>query len=84
MNEKDNRSKSHPTADLSQNYDYVKASSPTDCTGAVPTPPQTSAELDSYLAVYDFLPQSSLTTQGPVEIDMFAANTNDVNKQLKK
>lgn len=38
-------------------YDFTKASSATDCTGAVPRPPETEAELDSYLEVYNFLPQ---------------------------
>lgn len=63
----------HPVPDLSDNYDYVNASSPTDCTGAVPRPPQNSAELDSYLDVYNFLPPTILTNPNPVEIDMFTA-----------
>lgn len=74
MNKKDNVSSRHPVPDLSQDYDYVKASSAMDCTGAVPRPPQTSAELDSYLEVYDFLPHSALTQPNDTEIDMLAAD----------
>ena len=73
MSDKNNFSSKHPIPDLSQNYDYTKASSVTDCTGVVPTPPQTSAELDSYLDTYDFLPQSVLTQPNDVEIDMLVS-----------
>lgn len=66
-------SNEHPVPDLSQEYDYIKSSSTTDCTGAVPTPPQTSAELDSYLDTYDFLPHSTLTKPNDVEIDMLVS-----------
>ena len=39
-------------------YDLNNASSSTDCTGLIPTPPQSEAELESYDAVYHFaLPQ---------------------------
>lgn len=61
----------HPVPDLNDTaYDYLKASSATDCTGAVPRPPQDSAELDSYLDVYNFLPQCAYTQPNSVEIDM--------------
>lgn len=73
MQEKNNVSHKHPVPNLSQNYDYTKASSLTDCTGVVPTPPQNSAELDSYLDIYDFLPHSTLTQPNDVEIDMLVA-----------
>ena len=73
MNEKENTSHKHPVPDLSQNYNDTKASSVTDCTGAVPSPPQTSSELDSYLEVYDFLPHRTLTQPNDVEIDMLTA-----------
>lgn len=71
MKEKnDTNSSEHPVPDLSQDYDYLKSCSSNDCTGAVPSAPQTSSELDSYLDVYDFLPQSSLTHPNDVEIDI--------------
>lgn len=73
MNEKDNISQKHPVPEFPRNYDYTKASSVTDCTGVVPSPPQTSAELDSYLDTYDFLPHSTLTQPNDVEIDMLTA-----------
>ena len=39
-------------------YDLNNASSSTDCTGLIPTPPQSEAELESYDAVCHFaLPQ---------------------------
>ncbi|MCI9176263.1 MAG: hypothetical protein HFH49_15280 [Lachnospiraceae bacterium] len=65
------RSERHPVPDFTdQAYDYLKASSATDCTGAVPRPPQNSAELDSYLDVYNFLPQCAYAQPNSVEIDM--------------
>ncbi len=80
MSDKNNFSSKHPVPDLSQNYDYTKASSVTDCTGVVPTPPQTSAELDSYLDTYDFLPQSVLTQPNDVEIDMLVSKKQKESK----
>lgn len=41
-------------------YDFFRANSVTDCTGTVPRPPQTDDELDSYLDVYNFLPQCAI------------------------
>lgn len=41
-------------------YDFFKSNSVTDCTGAVPRPPETDDELDSYLDVYNFLPQCAI------------------------
>lgn len=76
MKEQNPASAKHPVPDLSQEYDYTKASSAMDCTGAVPRPPQTSSELDSYLEVYDFLPHDTLTKPNDVEIDMLAAKKN--------
>lgn len=55
------RNEKHPQPTLKQEYDFFKSNSTTDCTGSVPRPPQNSAELDSYLDVYNFLPQSALT-----------------------
>lgn len=74
MNSEYTKKDTHPVPDLKDNYDYLKASSATDCTGAVPRPPQDSAELDSYLEVYNFLPQSAFTNPNPVEIDMLHEN----------
>ena len=68
----------HPVPDLKGDaYDYLKASSATDCTGAVPRPPQNSAELDSYLDVYNFLPQCAYTQPNSVEIDMLGNKHNN-------
>lgn len=55
MNQKDKKHTPEYTPNLE--YDFFKASSVTDCTGAVPRPPETDDELDSYLDVYNFLPQ---------------------------
>ena len=42
-------------------FDFTKTgNSGMDCTGSVPRPPESDAELDSYLDVYNFLPQSAL------------------------
>lgn len=70
MSNENTKKDTHPVPDFSDSYDYLKASSATDCTGVVPRPPQDSAELDSYLDVYNFLPQCAYTKPSPVEIDM--------------
>ena len=51
MSNENTKKDTHPVPDFSDSYDYLKASSATDCTGVVPRPPQDSAELDSYLDV---------------------------------
>lgn len=76
MDTKDTKRETHPVPDLTDNYDYLKASSATDCTGAVPRPPQNSAELDSYLDVYNFLPQSAFVKPSPLEVDMLSSGRN--------
>ncbi len=44
MSEMDRKKDTHPVPDLhDENYDYLKASSAMDCTGAVPRPPQSRA-----------------------------------------
>lgn len=73
MSNENRKKDTHPVPDLhDENYDYLKASSVMDCTGAVPRPPQTSAELDSYLDVYNFLPQCAFAHPNEVEIDMLS------------
>lgn len=70
MSNENTKKDTHPVPDQTSSYDYLKASSVMDCTGAVPRPPQDSAELDSYLDVYNFLPQCAYAQPSPVEIDM--------------
>ena len=72
MKSENKKNENHPVPDLTDNYDYLKASSVMDCTGAVPRPPRNSAELDSYLDVYNFLPQSAFVEPSPLEIDMLS------------
>lgn len=79
MNDNDRKKDTHPVPDLTDQYDYLKASSATDCTGVLPTPPQTSAELDSYLDVYNFLPQCAYAQPSPVEIDMLQEQKQQQN-----
>lgn len=55
-----NKKKDNPRYSPNLEYDFFKANSATDCTGAVPRPPQTDDELDSYLDVYNFLPQCAI------------------------
>lgn len=50
-------------------YDFFRASSATDCTGSVPRPPETDAELDSYLDVYNFLPQCAIAKGKDTTVD---------------
>lgn len=38
------------------NYDVTKTNSATDCTGLIPTPPQSESEFDSYMDVYEIRP----------------------------
>ncbi|MEY8516915.1 hypothetical protein AALC25_08300 [Lachnospiraceae bacterium 29-84] len=80
MDTSETKGNKHPVPDLTDNYDYLKASSATDCTGAVPRPPQNSAELDSYLDVYNFLPQSAFAQPSPLEIDMLNTSRTDKHK----
>ena len=59
MNSENTKKDIHPVPTSAYNtdsFDYLNASSLTDCTGAVPIPPQDSEELESYLDVYNFLP----------------------------
>ncbi len=79
MDTKGTKRENHPVPDLTDNYDYLKASSVTDCTGAVPRPPQNSAELDSYLDVYNFLPQSAFVKPSPLEVDMLSPDRHKNN-----
>lgn len=79
MNSEDRKKDTHPAPDHTSSYDYLKASSVMDCTGAVPRPPQDSAELDSYLDVYNFLPQCAYAKPGPVEIDMLQNKKSEQN-----
>lgn len=37
---------------------YLDSCSAHDCTGLIPTPPQSSAELESYEEVYSYLPKA--------------------------
>lgn len=83
MNNENTKKDTHPVPDLSNSYDYLKASSATDCTGVVPRPPQDSAELDSYLDVYNFLPQCAYAKPSPVEIDMLQ-DRNSYGDNTKK
>lgn len=83
MSNENRKKDTHPVPDLhDENYDYLKASSAMDCTGAVPRPPQTSAELDSYLDVYNFLPQCAFAHPNDVKIDML--NNNKTEKEQAK
>lgn len=42
--------------EMSEDFDFINASSSTDCTGLIPTPPVSNAEHESYLEVYDYKP----------------------------
>lgn len=43
--------------DLSKSY--VSACSATDCTGLIPSLPQSKAEIESYESIYHFMPKGS-------------------------
>lgn len=58
MKQKEKRENPHYSPN--PEYDFFKANSATDCTGAMPRPPRTDDELDSYLDVYNFLPQCAI------------------------
>ena len=38
-------------------FELCNAASSTDCTGLIPTPPQTEAEMESYMRIYDYQPK---------------------------
>ena len=42
-----------------QAFDLANAGSYTECTGLIPTPPLTEAEMDSYLEIFNFQPPST-------------------------
>lgn len=80
MSSENTKKDTHPVPTSAYNtdsYDYLKASSATDCTGAVPRPPQDSAELDSYLDVYNFLPQCAYAKPNDVTTDMLQSEKAD-------
>ena len=56
----ESRPKRTPEYTPNTEYDFFRANSATDCTGSVPRPPETDDELDSYLDVYNFLPQCAI------------------------
>lgn len=60
-----NRKEKAPEYTPNLEYDFFKSNSTTDCTGVVPRLPQTDAELDSYLDVYNFLPQCAISREKP-------------------
>lgn len=53
LNNKNNKSL---TNEDTFNYDITKTNSATDCTGLIPTPPQSESEFDSYMDVYEIRP----------------------------
>lgn len=61
---KEKEEKHSPEYTPNLEYDFFRANSATDCTGSVPRPPETDAELDSYLDVYNFLPQCAISRTG--------------------
>lgn len=77
MNSNNTKKDTHPKPDHTSSYDYLKASSATDCTGVVPRPPQDSAELDSYLDVYNFLPQCAYANSESAGTDMGQSDKAD-------
>lgn len=44
--------------EVAEEFDFTNASSVTECTGLMPTPPETSEEYESYLSIYDFKPHA--------------------------
>lgn len=60
-----NETKETPVYTPNLEYDFFKSNSTTDCTGSVPRPPETDAELDAYLNVYNFLPQCAIARPTP-------------------
>lgn len=45
-----------PKGDDYDKFEHANASCMTDCTGLMPTPPQTEAEAESYMEIYDYGP----------------------------
>ena len=60
MNNSKKENKEPPIYIPNLEYDFFKSNSTTDCTGSVPRPPESTDELDSYLEVYNFLPQCAI------------------------
>ncbi|SDG12781.1 hypothetical protein [Marvinbryantia formatexigens] len=52
--------------DITESYDYLgKSASRTDCTGLIPSAPQSDYELESYENIYPFLPPHIANKEGP-------------------
>ena len=59
-----NPSKDPENEKIINDYDYLgNACSSTDCTGLIPSAPQSEAELDSYESVYHFEPPTINTSK---------------------
>lgn len=56
-------SKENKKTPLTEDDDYLKASSSQDCTGLIPSGIQSSAELESYEELYPFLPKAANIAQ---------------------
>ena len=54
--------------ELIDDYDYLSnAASATDCTGLIPSLPETQEELDSYENLYHYLPPLSVSSKDKSE-----------------
>lgn len=53
---KDNELKD--SVEPSDDFDYFVSSSMQDCTGLIPSLPQSSSEINSYAELYNFLPRT--------------------------
>ncbi len=51
-----NSKKHRYVSDFADDMDINNASSAYDCTGLIPTLPQSDEEIDSYKHIYDFMP----------------------------
>lgn len=53
------KKKHNYVSDHTENMDISNASSAQECTGLIPSQPQSGEEYESYQAVYDFAPPNS-------------------------
>jgi hypothetical protein len=65
----DNKKQNDVTYEPKPHFDYLRASSSgMDCTGSVPRPPESDAELESYLDTYSFLPLAAVEDEAMEDV----------------
>lgn len=74
-NKKETKNRIHIPEDATFEYDICKSCSFTDCTGLIPTSPQTDDEWDSYNDIYKFQPIPVEQKNAPGDVEFQGKHT---------